>query len=188
MTPERWQRVCGIFAAALRCSPAERGALLAAACADDPQLRAEVERLLADDDIASRDGSRDLPTVADIPFRPIAEGPGARIGPYKLLQAIGEGGMGVVYLAEQDQPVRRRVALKIIKPGMDTAQVIARFAAERQALALMDHPHGGIGVGGIGVRGHRGQTDLEFWGASGSDRLGGIGVRPILGGIGVRPI
>ena len=141
MSPERWHRVCAIFAAALRCSPAERGALLAAACADDPQLRAEVERLLADDDTASRDGSRDLPTAADIPFRPIAEGPGARIGPYKLLQAIGEGGMGVVYLAEQDQPVRRRVALKIIKPGMDTAQVIARFAAERQALALMDHPH-----------------------------------------------
>ena len=141
MSPERWHRVCGIFAAALRCSPAERGALLAAACADDPQLRAEVERLLADDDTASRDGSRDLPTAAAIPFRPIAEGPGARIGPYKLLQAIGEGGMGVVYLAEQDQPVRRRVALKIIKPGMDTAQVIARFAAERQALALMDHPH-----------------------------------------------
>ena len=141
MSPERWHRVCGIFAAALRCSPAERGALLAAACADDPQLRAEVERLLADDDTASRDGSRDLPTAAAIPFRPIAEGPGARIGPYKLLQAIGEGGMGVVYLAEQDQPVRRRVALKIIKPGMDTVQVIALFAAERQALALMDHPH-----------------------------------------------
>jgi len=103
--------------------------------------RAEVERLLAADDTASRDGSRDLPTAAAIPFRPIAEGPGARIGPYKLLQAIGEGGMGVVYLAEQDQPVRRRVALKIIKPGMDTVQVIALFAAERQALALMDHPH-----------------------------------------------
>src|SRR5262249_46755662 len=75
-----------------------------------------------------------------IPFRPIAEGPGARIGPYKLLQAIGEGGMGIVYLAEQDQPVRRPVALKIIKPGMDTHQVIARFAAPRQAPAIMDHP------------------------------------------------
>ena len=63
------------------------------------------------------------------------------IGPYKLLQKIGEGGMGVVYMAEQDQPVRRRVALKIIKPGMDTGQVIARFEAERQALALMEHPN-----------------------------------------------
>ena len=70
-----------------------------------------------------------------------AEGPWARIGPYKLLQQIGEGGMGVVYLAEQEHPVRRKVALKIIKPGMDTAQVVARFEAERQALALMDHPN-----------------------------------------------
>ena len=73
--------------------------------------------------------------------RPILEGPGSRIGPYRLLQEIGEGGMGVVYMAEQEKPVRRRVALKIIKPGMDTSQVIARFEAERQALALMDHQH-----------------------------------------------
>ena len=69
------------------------------------------------------------------------EGPGTRIGPYKLLQKIGEGGMGVVYMAEQERPVRRRVALKIIKPGMDTGQVVARFEAERQALAMMDHPN-----------------------------------------------
>ncbi len=73
--------------------------------------------------------------------RLIAEGPGAQIGPYKLLQKIGEGGMGVVYMAEQEQPVRRKAALKIIKPGMDTAQVVARFEAERQALAMMDHPN-----------------------------------------------
>ena len=66
--------------------------------------------------------------------------PGTRIGPYKLREKIGEGGMGVVYLAEQEKPVRRRVALKIIKPGMDTEQVVTRFEAERQALALMDHP------------------------------------------------
>ena len=73
--------------------------------------------------------------------RPIAEGPGSRIGPYKLLQEIGQGGMGAVFMAEQDQPVRRRVALKIIKAGMDSRQVVARFEAERQALALMDHPN-----------------------------------------------
>ncbi len=73
--------------------------------------------------------------------RAVTEGPGTRVGPYKLLQKIGEGGMGVVYMAEQDRPVRRRVALKIIKPGMDTEQVVARFEAERQALALMDHPN-----------------------------------------------
>ncbi len=70
---------------------------------------------------------------------PSTEGPANRIGPYKLLQEIGEGGMGIVYMAEQEKPVRRRVALKIIKPGMDSEQVIARFEAERQALALMDH-------------------------------------------------
>jgi serine/threonine protein kinase len=70
-----------------------------------------------------------------------AEGPGSRIGPYKLIEQIGEGGMGVVYVAEQTKPVRRKVALKVIKPGMDTMQVIARFEAERQALALMDHPN-----------------------------------------------
>ena len=72
---------------------------------------------------------------------PATEKPGDRIGRYKLLQQIGEGGCGVVYMAEQDEPVRRRVALKVIKLGMDTRQVIARFEAERQALALMDHPN-----------------------------------------------
>src|SRR5438270_250516 len=74
-------------------------------------------------------------------YRPVPEGPGSRIGPYKLLQQIGEGGFGVVYMAEQQEPVRRKVALKIIKPGMDTKEVIARFESERQALALMDHPN-----------------------------------------------
>ena len=79
------------------------------------------------------------PATVDRP--PITEKPGTVIGPYKLMQQIGEGGMGVVYMAEQQQPVRRKVALKIIKPGMDSRQVIARFEAERQALALMDHPN-----------------------------------------------
>jgi serine/threonine protein kinase/tetratricopeptide (TPR) repeat protein len=79
---------------------------------------------------------KSIPTDA---YRPPMEGPGTKIGPYKLLQQIGEGGFGIVYMAEQDKPVHRRVALKIIKPGMDSAQVIARFEAERQALAMMDH-------------------------------------------------
>src|SRR5207237_8242038 len=70
---------------------------------------------------------------------PPGEQPGERVGPYKLLQKLGEGGMGAVWVAEQERPVRRRVALKLIKPGMDSAQVIRRFEAERQALALMDH-------------------------------------------------
>ena len=72
---------------------------------------------------------------------PITEKPGDKIGRYKLLQQIGEGGCGVVYMAEQEEPVHRRVALKVIKLGMDTKQVVARFEAERQALALMDHPN-----------------------------------------------
>ena len=76
-----------------------------------------------------------------MPTTPITEQPGTVIGPYKLLQQIGEGGMGVVFMAEQTEPIQRTVALKIIKPGMDTRQVIARFEAERQALAMMDHPN-----------------------------------------------
>ncbi|HYV30107.1 MAG TPA: protein kinase, partial [Candidatus Binatia bacterium] len=72
---------------------------------------------------------------------PLTEKPGDRIGRYRLLQEIGQGGCGVVYMAEQEEPVRRKVALKVIKLGMDTRQVVARFEAERQALALMDHPN-----------------------------------------------
>ena len=85
--------------------------------------------------------SPDPPSAVTDRLAAIAEGPGTVIGPYKLMEQIGEGGMGVVYVAEQTQPVRRKVALKIIKPGMDTKQVIARFEAERQALAMMDHPN-----------------------------------------------
>src|SRR5262249_7869133 len=85
---------------------------------------------------------------------PSNEAAGARIGPYKLLEQIGEGGMGVVWMAEQQEPVRRRVALKVLKSGMDTKQVIARFEAERQALALMDHPHiATVFDGGTAARG-----------------------------------
>ena len=95
------------------------------------------------------DAQRRLGTFLQTPPRelaatiepPISEKPGTQIGPYKLLQEIGEGGMGVVYMAEQTSPVKRRVALKIIRPGMDSRQVIARFEAERQALAMMDHPN-----------------------------------------------
>ena len=87
-------------------------------------------------------GPRPTPvTPPSLPPAAVHRRPRSRIGPYKLLEQIGEGGMGVVYMAEQEKPVRRRVALKIIKPGMDTGQVIARFEAERQALALMDHPN-----------------------------------------------
>jgi eukaryotic-like serine/threonine-protein kinase len=142
-----------IFLAALDLAdPAERAAYLDRACAGDAGLRRRVEELLAAH--AEPGDFLEPPVVgeATAPLDdegsahrsapgPIAEGPGSRIGPYKLLQKIGEGGMGVVYMAEQESPVHRKVALKIIKPGMDTRQVVARFEAERQALALMDHPN-----------------------------------------------
>jgi serine/threonine protein kinase/WD40 repeat protein len=122
---------------------AERQAFLDQQCGTDSVLRKQVERLLAASDKAGSFLDRPAQALGfngpTAPLPPLTEGPGTVIGPYKLLQQIGEGGMGVVYMAEQHEPVRRRVALKIIKPGMDSAQVIARFEAERQALALMDH-------------------------------------------------
>jgi WD40 repeat protein/serine/threonine protein kinase len=127
-----------IFAAALGKAPgAERRAFLDEACGDDEALRRRIERLLEADDRTAGILERGPAGPTDPP--PNGERPGDRVGPYKLLQLIGEGGMGVVYMAEQTEPVRRRVALKIIKPGMDSRQVLARFEAERQALALMDH-------------------------------------------------
>jgi non-specific serine/threonine protein kinase/serine/threonine-protein kinase len=124
--------------------PCDRSAYILRACGGDDRLRARVEALLrrhqSEDERMLDRVAPVLPSVTeDIP-RPLEE-PGTSIGPYKLLEPIGEGGMGVVYMAEQTMPVRRKVALKIIKPGMDTRQVIARFEAERQALALMDHPN-----------------------------------------------
>jgi eukaryotic-like serine/threonine-protein kinase len=131
------QSVEEIFSAALEIDdPDARSAYLDESCAD-PELRRRVEQLLAMDGQASRF----LEAPAALEGVPFPEGPGSLIGPYKLLEQIGEGGMGVVYMAEQTHPMRRKVALKIIKPGMDTKQVIARFEAERQALAMMDHPN-----------------------------------------------
>jgi WD40 repeat protein/serine/threonine protein kinase len=132
-----------IFIEALeREDPAERAAFLDRACAADPALRQRVERLLRRH---QQSGPFLEPPATDpaatVEEQPLAERPGTVIGPYKLMEQIGEGGMGLVFVAEQQQPVRRRVALKVIKPGMDTREVIARFEAERQALALMDHPN-----------------------------------------------
>src|SRR5690348_6906852 len=118
----------------------ERAALLDEACQSDMELRGRVERLLVEHDRQESFILDSPPEGLDATLdHHISESPGTIIGPYKLLQQIGEGGMGVVYMAEQQEPVRRKVALKIIKPGMDSQQVIARFEAERQALALMDH-------------------------------------------------
>ena len=142
--PERATRVQTIFLAAVELPPDERAALLDRECGEDTQLRDRVWALLkAHDDPGSflevhSSGAEVLPTVDQAP---ITERPGTTIGRYKLLEQIGEGGFGVVYMAEQTEPVHRKVAVKIIKPGMDTKEVIARFEAERQALALMDHPH-----------------------------------------------
>jgi serine/threonine protein kinase len=133
------------FAALKKATPEERGAYLDDACGTDAELRRCVERMLnAQPNVSSflEKPAANLAATGDFhsgDAPPLPEGPGSRVGPYKLLQKIGEGGMGVVYMAEQEHPVRRKVALKIIKPGMDSSQVIARFEAERQALAMMDH-------------------------------------------------
>ena len=130
----------GIFKAAVKLSPEHRAAYLDQACGANDELRREVESLLhAHDQTGSFLESPPVQSSATVDGPPLTEKPGTIIGPYKLLQQIGEGGMGVVYMAEQREPVRRKVALKIIKPGMDSHQVVARFEAERQALAMMDH-------------------------------------------------
>jgi eukaryotic-like serine/threonine-protein kinase len=131
-----------LFEAALALPPDGRDPFLEAACAGDSALRERVEDLLLQHaDFACRADLKSAPQEPTGAYQPLREGPGTLVGPYKLLQKIGEGGFGVVYMAEQERPVRRMVALKIIKPGMDTVQIIARFESERQALALMDHPN-----------------------------------------------
>jgi tetratricopeptide (TPR) repeat protein/serine/threonine protein kinase len=129
------------FAALEKGSAQERAAYLAEACAGDEDLRRRVEKMLAAQ--AQAGSFLEQPALSralTIDEQAVSERPGTVIGPYKLMEQIGEGGMGLVFVAEQQEPVRRKVALKVIKPGMDTRQVIARFEAERQALALMDHP------------------------------------------------
>ena len=133
-----------IFLAALeQVTAPEREAYLQGACEGDPGLLKRMKVLLSVHQQSQ--GPLDIPSpgVGTAPTldEPITERPGTIIGPYKLLEQIGEGGFGVVFMAEQTQPVRRKVALKVLKPGMDSRQVVARFEAERQALALMDHPN-----------------------------------------------
>ncbi len=131
-----------IFKVALEIeSPEARAEYLREACGDDHALLERMTALLRmrDEEPAFLESP---PTVlaTTTGILPVADRPGKTIGRYKLLEEIGEGGFGVVYMAQQQEPVRRKVALKIIKPGMDTRQVVARFEAERQALAMMDHP------------------------------------------------
>ncbi len=135
-----------VFAAALAIgSPSERAAYLDRVCSDNPKLRREVEELLR---AHAADNPLDRPPVDlartgayEPKDGPAAASVGDRIGPFRLMEQIGEGGFGLVFVAEQSAPVRRKVALKVLKPGMDTREVVARFEAERQALALMDHPN-----------------------------------------------
>ena len=154
------QRAEEVFYAALEVkNSGERRVFLADACAGDPALRAMVEIMLSSQSDVERFFMDSLPALTpSVEAAELLAGEyeavgqnnhesftdaemGTRIGPYKLLQKIGEGGCGVVYMAEQEEPVRRRVAVKVIKLGMDTKSVIARFEAERQALAMMDHPN-----------------------------------------------
>jgi serine/threonine protein kinase len=123
-------------------TPQERAAYVRGACGEDQALRQQVESLVqAHDEVGGFMPTDPGEAVITIPDRPLSEKEGTCIGRYKLLQRIGEGGMGVIYMAEQTEPVTRKVALKIIKQGLDTKSVIARFEAERQALAMMDHPN-----------------------------------------------
>ncbi len=129
-----------IFLAALERTRDQLPAFLDEACSDDTEVRARVDQLLfAHDALGSIHIGGAPAETTDLP--PVTEVPGAMIGPYKLVQQIGEGGMGAVWMAQQTEPVKRLVAVKLIKAGMDSRQVIARFEAERQALALMDHPN-----------------------------------------------
>ena len=155
--PVESKRVQSVFLMAVEADDAAgRVAVLDRECGGDAELRQRVEALLRAHDgpdsvLASAAGQQamtgaytpvpDAAGAAKTASQTPPEGPGTRIGPYKLLQRIGEGGMGIVWMAEQQEPVRRLVALKVIRAGMDSAQVVARFEAERQALALMDHPN-----------------------------------------------
>jgi serine/threonine-protein kinase len=130
-----------IFFAARQKAPQDRAVYLDEACANHPELRQRVEQFLrAQAELGSFLEAPSPALVATLDEQ-ISERPGSVIGPYKLMEEIGAGGFGLVFVAEQQHPVRRKVALKVVKPGMDTREVIARFEAERQALALMDHPN-----------------------------------------------
>jgi eukaryotic-like serine/threonine-protein kinase len=131
---EHWEQIKSLFLAALEVEAAQRTSFLEKRCREG-NIRTEVERLLMEHDRAETFLSTQLlqSLFASQPQAPY-------LGSYQMLELIGEGGMGQVWLAEQKHPVRRRVAIKLIKPGMATREVVSRFESERQALALMDHP------------------------------------------------
>ena len=146
MTPERWQQIKDIFDRAVECDPAARREFLCECCGDDEELRREVESLLAADPETGSlldnpfmetgtDVSAGSSSAASLPAQHDS------FGPYVPVRVLGEGGMGTVYLARQQHPIRRDVALKVVKLGMDSRQVLERFESERQVLALMDYPN-----------------------------------------------
>src|SRR5439155_14868860 len=167
------EREAALFAMALEKPVAERAVFLQAVCGSDGVLRQRLKTLLAahdQPDEALGEGANSKRTVKaamklEFAKEPADEAVGQTLGRYKLLERVGEGGCGVVYVAEQTEPVCRRVALKVIKLGMDTKQVVARFEAERQALALMDHPNiakvldAGATEGRLSSRPQDGDTD-----------------------------
>jgi hypothetical protein len=165
---------------------AAREAYLQQACGNDTALDRRVRALLKAYEESASFLEVPVSPMACTQDEPLRECPGALIGPYKLLKQIGEGGFGVVFMAEQTQPVRRKVALKVLKPGMDTRQVVARFEAERQALALMDHPNiakvldgGQTGAGGNAFGGGLyvagGVVSISNTTLSGNEAAGGDG-------------
>src|SRR5688572_8143762 len=134
------QDINSLFCAAIEIAAAdERAAYLDKVCGNNAELKRRLEKLIAAHDSAGSFLDPSSAAAAATMELPLTERPGTVIGPYKLLQQIGEGGMGTVFLAEQMHPVQRKVALKVIKAGMDSRQVVTRFGGERQALALMDH-------------------------------------------------
>ncbi len=129
-----------LFLAALERAPEQWPSFLAQACGDNAELRARADELLRAHQAMGSIHGGSVGTV-DTVDEPVTQRLGTLIEPYKLLEQIREGGFGIVFMAEQQEPIRRKVALKVLKPGMDSKEVIARFEAERQALALMDHPN-----------------------------------------------
>ena len=154
MAGERWETIQALFLEALNLPGDQRDAFLREACGQDASLRAEVDGLLSSEERAAsqfirppegvRAVTAELPTIGDTPLHrgaPALVTPPPRIPGYEILDVLGEGGMGVVYLAEQAEPIRRRVALKVIRRGLNSHQVVARFKAERQTLGVMNHAH-----------------------------------------------
>ena len=146
MTPERWQQINAVFTEVQRQAESDRQVFLDQTCAGDPALRAEVDELLAHDGRAEADGFLAVPCPLRVQFeQPTAARNGSmtgrRVGPYEIVWLIGSGGMGNVYLATRVDDYRQQVALKVVKGGLDTADVLRRFRRERQVLAGLQHPH-----------------------------------------------